>query len=388
MLATLAAASPSPAPTAPSATIRALGPGAAVGAPIALHVGGRFVTAGGVGAQAGYRRQWPGSYLEGRFRGPAVDLSIGPGAVSLRIGIDGQAPISLVRPAVGTYRIAAPGDGDHRIRIDVVSESQAEPTTLRGLTAPVGTTPLAPPSPRPRQIEFIGDSHTVGYRDTATTTECTQDQVWATTDTRQGPAAVTAAHYNADYQVNAISGRGIVRNYDGFAAPTVPQAYPFALFDGRSVNPTAGWHPQVVVIGLGTNDFSTALKPGERWPTRDALHLDYERTYLAFVQGLRRRLPDAFILLWATDLADGEIAREAGRVVDALQRAGDRRTAFVRVPGLRFAACHAHPDLADDRNIAATLISVIDRQANVWTASGHQEDRSVLRHRRSRRPAA
>jgi hypothetical protein len=50
MLATLAAASPSPAPTAPSATIRALGPGAAVGAPIALHVGGRFVTAGGVGA--------------------------------------------------------------------------------------------------------------------------------------------------------------------------------------------------------------------------------------------------------------------------------------------------------------------------------------------------
>ncbi|WP_267387384.1 SGNH/GDSL hydrolase family protein [Sphingomonas sp. GC_Shp_3] len=361
MAAPLCAAS---APQPPGAIVQ-LGADVAQGRPLALHIGGRVVT-NGTAPNMRYQRQWPGTYLEARFRGPAVDLAVGPGDVSLRITVDGRAPIALVRPAVARYRIAAPGTGDHRIRVDVVSESQAGPTSFGGLFAPLGTTPLAPPPPRRRQIEFIGDSHTVGYGNTATTTDCTQDQVWGTTDTPHGPAGITAAHYDADYQINAISGRGIVRNYDGFAAPTMPQAYPYALLDGKTPERSTGWHPQVVVFALGTNDFSTKLKLGERWATRDALHADYERTYAAFVRQARQRYPGAFVLLWATDLANGEIAREASLVAANLRQAGDRRIAFVEVDGLHFTGCHGHPDLADDRTIAATLERVIDAQPRVW----------------------
>ncbi len=341
--------------------ITAVAAGLPAGRPLSLRVGGRVVAEG-----AGFRRQWPGSYAEARFHGPAVSLAVGPGDVSLRVTIDGNPPLALVRPAPGLYRIVTPGERDHDIRIQVVSESQAGATSIAGLYAPVGTTPLAPPPPRTRQIEFIGDSHTVGYGNTSTRNDCTQDQVWATTDTAHGPAGTLAAHYGADYQVDAISGRGVVRNYDGFAAPTVPQAYPFALLDGKTPDRTAGWRPQLVVVGLGTNDFSTKLKPGERWTTREALHADYERSYVAFVRQLRRRYPGAFVLLWATDLADGEIAREAERVAAALRRNGDRRVAFVPVAGLRFAGCHSHPDVADDRAIATALGKVIDAQPDVW----------------------
>jgi lysophospholipase L1-like esterase len=364
-------AAPLAAAPAPQRTdaITPLGADAAPGRPLALHIGGRVV-ADGAAPGVRYQRQWPGTYLEARFRGPAVVLAVGPGDVALRITVDGGAPLALVRPAAGRYRIAAPGHGDHHVRVDVVSESQAAPTSFGGLFAPSGTTPLAAPPPRRRQIEFIGDSHTVGYGDTATTKDCTQDQVWATTDTPRGPAGVTAAHYDADYQVNAISGRGIVRNYDGFSAATVPQAYPYALLDGKTPERTSGWHPQVVVIALGTNDFSTKLKPSERWATRDALHADYERTYAAFVRQARQRYPGAFVLLWATDLADGEIAREAASVAANLRQAGDRRVAFVEVKGLHFTGCHAHPDLGDDRTIAATLERVIDAQAGVWGPRG------------------
>ena len=239
------------------------------GRPVALTVGGRVVA-----DAAGYHRQWPGTYIEARFRGTAVDLTVGPGDVGLRIAVDGGTPVSLVRPAPGTYRIATTTPGAHRLRIDVASESQSGPTTIVGVSAAAGTTPLAPPMPRPRQIEFIGDSHTVGYGNTSRIGDCTDSQVWATTDTTRGPAGITAARFGADYRVNAISGRGVVRNYAGFAAPTLPRAYPFALLDGETPDRTTGWHPQVVVIGLGTNDFSTALKPGERWPTREALRAD------------------------------------------------------------------------------------------------------------------
>jgi len=360
-------AAPLAAASAPQRTeaVTPLGTDAAAGRPLALHIGGRVV-ADGTAPGGRYQRQWPGTYFEARFRGPAVDLAVGPGDVALRITIDGRAPIPLVRPAAGRYRIAASGGGDHRIRVDVVSESQAGPTSFGGLFAPPGTTPLPAPPPRHRQIEFIGDSHTVGYGNTATTTDCKQDQVWATTDTPHGPAGVTAAHYDADYRINAISGRGIVRNYDGFAAPTMPQAYPYALLDGKTPERSTGWHPQVVVFALGTNDFSTKLKPSEHWVTRDALHADYERTYAAFVRQARQRYPGAFVLLWATDLADGEIAREAANVAAHLRQSGDRRVAFVEVDDLHFTGCHGHPDLGDDRTIAATLERVIDAQPGVW----------------------
>ena len=352
LLLTLPAAAPAQtvAPTTETAT-----------KPVPLHIGGRVVPAGD-----GYRRQWPGTYFEAAFRGPAVDLNVGPGDVSLRISLDGAAPVALVRPKPGRYRITAPTAGRHRIRIDVVSESQAGATGLGGLFAPTGTTPLAAPRAAARRIEFVGDSHTVGYGNTSTSRDCTEAQVWETTDTSQGIAGRLAKRYGADTRVNAISGRGIVRNYGGFAAPTVPQAYPYALFDGTTPADDANWHPQVIVIALGTNDFSTALKPDERWADRAALHTDYEARYVAFVQGLRRRDPGAFFVLWATDLADGEIVREVQQVATKLRATGETRLAVVPVTGLNFGGCHYHPDLADDARIAAAIGSAIDARADVW----------------------
>src|SRR6185312_14756892 len=107
------------------------------------------------------------------------------------------------------------------------------------------------------QIEFIGDSHTVGYGNTSRTRECTQDDVWKTTDNSQSFGPLIAGHYAADYQINAISGRGIVRNYNGTPGDTLPVAYPYVLFDKKEEYSDPHWKPQIIVISLGTNDFST-----------------------------------------------------------------------------------------------------------------------------------
>lgn len=348
----------------PTAGIRRLSNDSVAGRALPLQIGGRVVTGGEEASR--YRRQWPGSYFEGAFRGEAVDLVIGPGDVSLRVAVDGAAPVALVHPAPGRYRVAAPSAGQHRIRVDVVSESQAGPTTFGGLYAPAGTMPLPAPATPRRAIEFIGDSHTVGYGNTSTSRDCSEQQVWETTDTSQGIAGHLSRRYGTAYRVNAISGRGIVRNYGGFAAPTVPDAYPYALFDGKAPAVDAGWQPQVIVIALGTNDFTTPLKPEERWKTRDALHADYEARYVRFVQDLRRRNPRAFFVLWATDLAEGEIAREVAKVGDRLRESGETRLAVVPVTGLSFGGCHFHPNVADDAKIADAIGKAIDGRKGVW----------------------
>ncbi len=333
---------------------------AQAGPPLPVHIGGRVER-----TAHGYKRQWPGTYFEAGFRGPSALFRIGQGDVILRVSVDGALAAKLVKPKPGLYRVAGLSKGSHTIRADVASESQSAPTVFGGFYADRGTRALPAPT-RTRQIEFIGDSHTVGYGNVSAKRDCTQAEVWATTDTAQAVPALTARRYGADYQVNAISGRGIVRNYDGMTADTVPVAYPFTLFDKASRYADPTWHPGLFVIALGTNDFTTPLHPSEPWKTRDALHADYEQHYVDFVKRLRARDRHAHVVLWATDMADGEIASEVGKVAARLKAEGERNVAFVPVTGLAFTGCHAHPSTADDARITTALSTYIDAHPEIW----------------------
>lgn len=328
-------------------------------ASLPMHVEGRVDRVG-----ADVVRQWPGTYFETAFRGRSALFRIGAGDVRLHVLVDGRPVQTLVKPTPGLYRVGELAPGRHVVRVEIVSESQAGPTRFGGFFAPKGTT-AAPLAVRRRQIEFIGDSHTVGYGNTASKRECTQDEVWAATDTSKAFGPMLARRYNADYQINAISGRGVVRNYNGFQADKLPEAYPFTLFDRRTKAAVPSWHPQVVVIALGTNDFTTPLHAGERWATRQALHADYEATYRRLIGDLRARDPHSLIVLWATDMANGEIEEEVSKVATSLRAAGER-ISYVPVNKLSLSACHEHPSLADDTIIAGKLAAAIDTHTGTW----------------------
>ena len=81
--------------------------------------------------------------------------------------------------------------------------------------------------------------------------ECTEEEVWETTDNSLAYGPLMAKHYGADYQVNAISGRGIVRNYNGSPGDPLPVAYPYVLFDKQDLYTDSSWKPQIVVAGAG-----------------------------------------------------------------------------------------------------------------------------------------
>jgi len=330
--------------------------------PLPLAVGGRMLTTPSSNGSFGgtdYTYQWPGSYFRAAFSGTQVFFRIVKGDEILHIVVDGQPADPLVRPGAGVYEVDGLSNGKHAISILVATESQDAPDTFGGFAISGGEKALTA-APRPRQIEFIGDSHTVGYGNLSPTRTCTRPQVWSDTDDTRAFGAITARNYDADYQVNAISGRGVVRNYDGFKADTLPQAYPFALFDKKQKYSDPAWKPQVLVIALGTNDFSTALNPGEPWKTRDELHADFEATYVRFLEQLREQDPTAYIIVWATDMANGEIEAEAQKVVQRVKQSGDAHITFLPINGLHFSACDSHPSLADDQIIADKLIHLID----------------------------
>ena len=318
-----------------------------------------------------YQQQWPGVYFEADFSGQQVFFKLGENHMNLHVTVDQHAPETLTTPSPGLYVIKGLKKKPHQVRIEVITESQSNLNNFGGFyisptAESIAKKATATGGKPTHQIEFIGDSHTVGYGNVSPKRECTTDEVWATTDTSQAYGPLVARHCKADYQINAISGRGIVRNYGGFQADTLPQVYPYILFDKAKPFNDPQWHPDVIVISLGTNDFSTPLTPNEKWKTREQLHEDYEATYVKFVQELRKRNPTARFILWATDGANGEIIAEVTKVVAKLKAMGEHKVTFVPVIGLTFTGCHWHPSVKDDQTIAGKLIKKMDSSVKAW----------------------
>jgi lysophospholipase L1-like esterase len=330
--------------------------------PLPMSAGGRVLREPADDGASSYHYRWPGTYFESAFKGGVIYFKAGPGDQILHIRIDKQPPISVVKPD-GVYLVDGLAQGVHNIRIEVVTESQGTPGRFGGFALPPEEKALTPPK-RSRQIEFIGDSYTVGYGNTSPKRDCSSDEVWSATDNSQAFGPLTAVHYNADYQINAISGRGIVRNYDGLIAEPVPVAYPFV--EKEVAYQDKAWRPQIIVIGLGTNDFSTALKPEEKWQSGEELHAAYEATYVKFVQELRAKNPGVFFILMATDQFQGEIQAEVKQVMAQLGAAGEHKIAFIPMNGLSFTGCNWHPSIADDKSVSEALIHFIDAHPKLW----------------------
>lgn len=310
--------------------------------PIPVNVGGRVT--------ADQRFGWPGIYFEGRFRGSDVIVAVETGTEHFRVLIDGKERAVLVKP--GTARLSFTGlaAGEHVVRLEKLTESQSGGGRFLGFFTHGES--LAP-RPRARQIEFIGDSHTVGYGDTSAERECTREQVHDTTDTQQAFGPLVAKALDADYRVIAYSGYGVVRNYAGnVPGENLPLLYPRAIpGEPAAAADDPAWKPQVIVVNLGTNDFSTPVKPGEAWADLAALRTDYRTKYVGFVRMLKARQPQARVFLMGAENFYPDVAQVAAATgatplqVGALERTG----------------CDWHPSLKDNRATAALVQEVIGK---------------------------
>ncbi|MEU4745422.1 cellulose binding domain-containing protein [Actinosynnema sp. NPDC023658] len=314
---------------------------------------------------------WPGTYFEGRFRGTGVGVVLNDPAADYEVQVDGRTARTLVTPAAGTHWVNGLTDAEHTVRLVKRNESTWATSSFGGFVAAAGGTILAKPAARTRQIEFIGDSHTAGYGNLSTSRDCTGDQVNRTTNTDQAFSALTARGLNADYQVNAFSGRGMVRNYNGGEPGTSYRTYydrALLAVDGDVWQKPASWRPQLVVVGLGINDFSTALNPGEKWSTPEALVADYKAAYHGFLDKLRTRYGTGTTIVVIGTQGSTAFTTSAQQVVSERNSRGDDRVRYWYQDnsGLDLLGCHWHPSLHDHQLIAQRLGSFISTLPLTW----------------------
>ncbi|MEU0744189.1 SGNH/GDSL hydrolase family protein [Streptomyces sp. NPDC006134] len=330
--------------------------------PSAAFAGFRTVGRVKQAADGSVQYTWPGIAFEGRFRGTGVGIVLDDSANDYDVQIDGTTVSTLVTPGRTTSWVKGLADTEHTVRLVKRTESPWAAGRFGGFVAARGGKILAAPAARSRQIEFIGDSFTAGYGNVSGTRDCSANGgVDRNSNADLAFGALTARKLDADYQQNAFSGRGMVRNYNGGDPGTDYRTY----YDRALLNVVGdvwqkprGWRPQVVVIGLGINDFSTPLHPGEPWATQSELIAAYTSAYHGFLDKLRARYGSRTFLVVSATLVSGTAFADTARgIVRDRNARGDDRVGYWYYddPGLDRLGCDWHPSLRDHRIISGLL---------------------------------
>lgn len=229
------------------------------GADPSVKVIGRYLS-----SDEGCSFDWSGTTLMLRFTGKSLTARVSDtGADYFNLWIDSRSerPDRVIRVSGRDSLVtlfSSAKRGTHTLILQKRTEGEQGKVTFHSFVTD-GKFESAP-QPRGRLIEFIGDSYTCGYG-----TEASSPDEPFTPETENPSltyADILGRFFDAETVHISHSGRGVIRNYDG-AVPgqTMPLLYG-RVFDSEAqplYEPS--YAPDVVVIYLGTNDFSTGFQP-------------------------------------------------------------------------------------------------------------------------------
>lgn len=326
----------------------------------------------------------PGVYVTTHFRGVSAAVRFDDQFVYdvnrnfYEVIVDDRPPVKLAPDkGVDKYLVAADLENtEHSLTFVKRTESALGWTRFKGFEF---AGEIADPPPKPtRRMVFLGDSITCGSGNEAANNspECSQDCYynpggWGQPyhDNWLSYGAVTARALAAEYHVTAVSGIGLVRNYSFlYDARPLPAVYDLTFLELQQGSPA--WDPQafvpdVVVIALGTNDFS----PGDS-PRPPMTVPEFTAAYVAFVHQLRGHWPDAHIFAASSPmLGDGYPSptdqyltdqKAALAAVEAeFAGSGDAMVHKFYTTKLYGEGCGTHPSVAQHAAMADELASFI-----------------------------
>lgn len=209
---------------------------------------------------------WSGTYLNTIFTGSYAAIKASDTKRNYyNVIIDGIQTKIISIHGIDTIIVLAEKlkNATHTLLLQKRSEAEQGTTTLKSIILEKGATLIAGVKKKERHIEFIGNSITCGY---GTEGGSKHESFKAETENcNLAYGCIIARYFDADYTLIAHSGRGAARNYGDTAR--VSKVTMRELINGTFDKiPDNIWNfkdytPNLVVINLGTNDFSTKPYP-------------------------------------------------------------------------------------------------------------------------------
>lgn len=235
---------------------------------------------------------WVGTYLETRLTGGRLAVRLSETGTSYyNVFVDGK--LHNVVKACGKDTVidfvSGVSRNAHALRIQKRTEGEFGKTTIHRFLLPQSGALQQANIERSRHIEFIGNSLTCGYGTEGK--DRNEPFKLETENCNLSFSTIVSRYFDADYTLVAHSGRGAVRNYGDtvrVSAVTMREKM-LQTFDEGSKEQWdfKAYTPDLVVINLGTNDFSVEPKPFKS---------EFVASYTKILKQLRQHYGDVPIL--------------------------------------------------------------------------------------------
>jgi lysophospholipase L1-like esterase len=265
--------------------------------------------------------------------------------------VDGAVEWLQTEPGERDYEVARGlSAGEHTVELYRRPESSQGITTVSAVE--VDGELLPPPIPS-RRIAIIGDSITCGYGNEGADRNCGFSA--ETENHYQTYGAIAARTLQAELMTTCWSGRGMVCNY-GDDADSCSEPFP-AIYDEILPGEAAlwdysSWQPQLVVINLGTNDFSTASDPTSG---------EFTTAYTEFLTRVREDYPTAQVLCGVGPLLDSTdsdtVMASIRSAIAAREAAGDSMVGEIdlTLESVDY-GCDWHPKVSSHEQMAEQVV--------------------------------
>ena len=232
----------------------------------------------------GHRMGWPGSGFALRFRGTKLVVTLtDDGGGIMDAVINGTHSALILREGTHDYPLLA-FDSPSLFEVSLTRRTEVFDTGLFEINDIRVEGEILERDVPKHKILFIGDSITAGYGLRGNTKDCKYTP--SSNAPRKAYAWLASQALDAEPQLIAISGRGVIQNHESNPAPVMPAQIDYALPDDESSWSHKDFAADVVVVTLGTNDWSTR-NPGQN---------EFNAAYLALLKDIRARFPKAHIV--------------------------------------------------------------------------------------------
>lgn len=308
---------------------------------------------------------WPGVYICARFAGTGIGIQLTDNFCYYNVFIDGELKTVFHNDSTGTQTctlVSGLPDGEHTILFTKRNETFQGKYSFHGFILDDEQTLLPPPAKPARKIEFIGDSFT-----SASGNEYDKNDKPANdapiTNIYEGFGPIVARHYHAQYQMTCRAGFGLVHDWQGNPEGNVPDHFDQTLLSSEQPKWNfRQWTPDLVVIGLGLNDYS-GFGGWQNEATGEDATL-YKTEYHQFISQIRNVYPGVKILAVAPHVE--WLQKQISEVVSEEIAEGNTNVFYAFYPYFEDGYVYGeHPSVATHHKIAEILIEAIDKM-KVW----------------------
>jgi len=305
------------------------------------------------------RFDWPGSSVKIKFFGTSCSVVLDDGGNNYEIILDGKSIKTLVTESTKELYVLAENleSKEHLIELYKRTEASFGLGIFKGVVLSKEGYLIQAPILE-KKIEFIGDSITCGYGNEGSSPTCDSLRPYENNYMAFGP--ITARHFNAQAHIISISGKGVVHNY-GERVMKSPQPLPY--FYKRILQHSTKkwnfkkWQPDIIVLGLGSNDYSTGFLPDDK---------TFINAYVNFLKTIRKFNPNSDIICLVTRQNKKKLVKNIKEAVELFSS----EDAHVFTMGFsefdqNELGCDYHPNVNMHKQMAKELIAFIEK--NIWT---------------------